>query len=102
MSFHPSKRFNAHKIRLARLGEHRIDEFGLQGFVVGEMLLDPLARGQGLGAAVQYRLAEAVRASSSAADVLYGTIGTNNTPMLKTATRAGRVDLGGWIWVELA
>lgn len=82
--------------------EHRMDEFGLQGFAVGEMLLDPLARGQGLGAAVQYRLAEAVQASSSAADVLYGTIGSYNTPMLKTATRAGRVDLGGWIWVELA
>ena len=69
---------------------------------MGEMLLDKLARGQGLGAAVQCRLAEALQASSSAADVLYGTIGSNNYPMLKTATRAGRVDLGGWIGVELA
>lgn len=83
-------------------GEHRMDEFGLQGFVVGEMLLAPPARGHGLGAAVQYRLAEAVRASSSAADVLYGTIGSNNSPMMKTASRAGRVDLSGWIWVNLA
>jgi GNAT superfamily N-acetyltransferase len=82
-------------------GEHRSDEFALRGFVVIEMLLAKFARGQGLGAAVQYRLAEALRTSSQPKDVLYGTIGSNNPPMLKTAARVGRVDLGGWIWVNL-
>jgi L-amino acid N-acyltransferase YncA len=82
-------------------GEHHTDEFALQGFVVIEMLLAKVARGQGLGAAVQYRLAEALQASSQPEDVLYGTIGSNNPPMLKTAARVGRVDLGGWIWVNL-
>ena len=81
-------------------GEHRSDEFGLSGFVVIEMLLDQFARGQGLGAAVQYRLAEALHPSSHTTDVLYGTIGSNNPPMLKTAARVGRVDIGGWYWVE--
>jgi GNAT superfamily N-acetyltransferase len=81
--------------------EHRSDEFALKGFVVIEMLLAKFARGQGLGAAVQYRLAEALQTSSQPDDVLYGTIGSNNPPMLKTATRVGRVDLGGWIWVNL-
>jgi GNAT superfamily N-acetyltransferase len=81
--------------------EHRSDEFALQGFVVIEMLLAKFARGQGLGAAVQYRLAEALQSSSSPEDVLYGTIGSNNSPMLKTAARVRRVDLGGWIWVNL-
>jgi GNAT superfamily N-acetyltransferase len=80
--------------------EHRSDEFGLQGFVVLEMLLAQFARGQGLGAAVQYRLAESLQVSSVPIDVLYGTIG-NNPPMLKTAARVGRVDIGGWIWVKL-
>jgi L-amino acid N-acyltransferase YncA len=82
-------------------GEPHSDEFALKGFVVIEMLLAKFARGQGLGAAVQYRLAEALRASSVPEDVLYGTIGSNNPPMLKTAARVGRVDLGGWIWVDL-
>ena len=73
----------------------------LAGFVVLEMLLAKLARGQGLGAAVQYRLSEALQASSAPEDVLYGTIGSNNPPMLKTAARVGRVDVGGWIWLNL-
>jgi L-amino acid N-acyltransferase YncA len=81
--------------------EHRSDEFALRGFVVLEMLLAKFARGQGLGAAVQYRLVEALQPSSQPEDVLYGTIGSNNPPMLKTAARVGRVDLGGWIWVNL-
>jgi L-amino acid N-acyltransferase YncA len=82
-------------------GEPHSDEFALKGFVVIEMLLAKFARGQGLGAAVQYRLAEALQSSSAPEDVLYGTIGSNNPPMLKTAARVGRVDLGGWIWVDL-
>jgi L-amino acid N-acyltransferase YncA len=81
--------------------EHRNNEFALRGFVVLEMLLAQFARGQGLGAVVQYRLVEALQASSAPEDVLYGTIGSNNPPMLKTAARVGRVDLGGWIWVKL-
>ena len=71
--------------------EHRNGEFALRGFIVLEMLLDKFARGQGLGAAVQYRLAEALQSFSAPEDVLYGTIG-NNPPMLKTAARVGRVD----------
>jgi L-amino acid N-acyltransferase YncA len=82
-------------------GEPHSDEFALKGFVVIEMLLAKFARGQGLGAAVQYRLAEALQTSSAPEDVLYGTIGSNNPPMLKTAARVGRLDLGGWIWVNL-
>jgi GNAT superfamily N-acetyltransferase len=82
-------------------GEPHSDEFALKGFVVIEMLLAKFARGQGLGAAVQYRLAEALQPSSQPIDVLYGTIGCKNPPMLKTAARVGRVDLGGWIWVNL-
>ena len=82
--------------------DHRSDEFVLRGFMVLEMLLAKFARGQGLGAAVQYRLAEALLSSGAPEDVLYGTIGSNNSPMLKTAARVGRLDLGGWIWVNLA
>jgi hypothetical protein len=75
--------------------------FGLRGFLVLEMLLAKNVRGQRLGAAVQRRLAEAMVASGEPGDVLYGTIGSNNPPMLTTATRAGRVDVGGWFWTDL-
>ncbi len=81
--------------------ERRDNEFGLQGFVVTEMVLNSAARGQGLGCAVQVRLAEALQPLGEPSDLLYGTIGTENPPMLKTAQRAGRLDVGGYIWVSL-
>jgi hypothetical protein len=81
--------------------EKRDDEFGLQGFVVTEMVLSGSARGQGLGCAVQVRLAEALQPLGEPSDLLYGTIGAENPPMLKTALRAGRLDIGGYMWVSL-
>lgn len=81
--------------------ERRDNEFGLLGFGVTEMVLNSAARGQGLGCAVQVRLAEALKPLGEPSDLLYGTIGAENPPMLKTALRAGRLDVGGYVWVSL-
>ena len=81
--------------------ERRDNEFGLQGYVVTEMVLNSAARGKGLGCAVQIQLAEALLPLGERSDLLYGTIGAENPPMLKTALRAGRLDIGGYMWVSL-
>ena len=75
---------------------------GLSGLCVMEIVLARAFRAQGFGSAVQRRLAAALVAAEVAQDVLlFGTIGENNLPARRAAARAGRVDLGGRIWVTL-
>lgn len=75
---------------------------GLSGFCVAEIVLDGAFRGQGLGSAVQLQLAsQLVGGGAGREDLLFGTIGALNTPARRTALRAGRVDLGGHVWVPL-
>lgn len=67
----------------------------IRGIFMVEIVLDRATRAQGLGPAVHQRLAAAVAAASSDAIVI-GTIAPENVPSLKTATRAGRVEIGTW------
>jgi GNAT superfamily N-acetyltransferase len=77
----------------------RNQEWGLKGWLMIEIALESHRQGQGLGVAVQRQLAQQLE--DSARDTLFGTIGAVNIPMQKTATRVGRVDLGGQFWVNL-
>ena len=75
---------------------------GLSGLCVMEIVLAKAFRAQGFGSTVQRRLAAALVAAGVAQDVLlFGTIGENNLPARRAAARAGRVDLGGRVWVTL-
>lgn len=75
---------------------------GVSGFCFGEIILAPAFRGQGLGSAVQRRLAELLLGRGAAPDTyLFGQIGAVNLPARRTAARVGRLDLGGHVWVDL-
>jgi len=73
-------------------------DIGLHGYCMGEIVLHKAYRGQMLGAAVQRHLIERL---DDRGEVLYGTIGANNTAALRTAQRVGRIDLGGHFWIPL-
>jgi hypothetical protein len=49
---------------------------------------------------VHQRLAIKV-ASVDPSAILTGTIASVNKPSLKTATRAGRIEIGAWYWFDL-
>lgn len=68
---------------------------GLEGYVIWEEVLDTPWRGEGLGAAAQRRLVEALPAEG----LLLGTIDAANTPSLRTALRSGRQEIGRWWFV---
>ena len=78
-------------------------EHGLSGWYTNEIVLEKHARGQGIGASLQHIVAQTLlqHSQTTESDLLWGTIGAVNMPMLKTATRAGRVDVGGWYWESL-
>lgn len=73
---------------------------GLSGIYMVDIVMLPAIRGQGLGPAVHQRLAELVAVDDPAA-VIHGTISPLNTPSLKTALRAGRIEIGAFHWLEL-
>ena len=73
---------------------------GVRGTYMIEIVLGAAARGQGLGPAVHQRFAAEVAAAEPSA-VLTGTIAAVNVPSLKTATRAGRIEIGAWHWVAV-
>lgn len=75
---------------------------GLSGLCVGEIVLAKAFRGQGLGSAVQRRLAsQLLHQGTEPTTLLFGTIGEVNVRARRAAARAGRVDLGGQVWVSL-
>jgi GNAT superfamily N-acetyltransferase len=81
----------------------RSREHGLSGWYTNEIVLEKHARGRGVGAILQRVIAQTLleHPQTTASDLLWGTIGAINMPMLKTATRAGRLDVGGWYWDTL-
>jgi GNAT superfamily N-acetyltransferase len=73
---------------------------GLDSIFMVEIVLDRDARGQGLGPAVHQHFArEVARIDPNA--IVSGTIAAVNVPSLKTARRAGRIEIGAWYWVDL-
>jgi L-amino acid N-acyltransferase YncA len=73
---------------------------GLRGLVIEEIVLARAARGQGLGPAVHQRFARAM-AANDPATVILGTIAAKNAPSLRTAGKAGRLEIGAWYWIDL-
>ena len=75
---------------------------GIHGFCFGEIVLDPTFRGKGLGSLVQQRLAaQLIARGENESSLLFGTIGAVNHPARRAAARAGRLDLGGLVWLDL-
>ena len=75
----------------------RRDEHGVTGFEVLEICLSPAFRGQGVGPAVLQRLVDVLPAGPG--DRLWGTIDSRNQASLHNAQAAGRVVVGGYVWV---
>ena len=73
----------------------------LRGVHMVEIVLDRSARGQALGSAVHQHFATAVAATAPDA-VITGTIARENVPSWRTATRAGRIEIGAWYRLDLA
>jgi L-amino acid N-acyltransferase YncA len=73
---------------------------GVRSMFMTEIVLNAAARGQGLGPAVHQRLAANVAAIDDRS-ILTGIIAAANVPSLKTATRAGRAEIGGWYRFDL-
>jgi hypothetical protein len=74
---------------------------GLSGVHMVEIVLDRSARGQALGSAVHQHFATAVAATAPDA-VITGTIARENIQSWRTATRAGRIEIGAWYRLDLA
>lgn len=75
---------------------------GVGGFCVAETVLAGTFRGRGLGSAVQAGLAAGLlEGGAGPGDLLFGTIGEANLPARRAAEKAGRLDLGGHVWVPL-
>jgi L-amino acid N-acyltransferase YncA len=73
----------------------------LRGVYMVEIVLDRSARGQALGSAVHQHFATAVAATAPDA-VITGKIARENVPSWRTATRAGRIEIGAWYRLDLA
>jgi len=73
---------------------------GVRGLQMVEIVLAKGARGQRLGPAVHQRLARYVAEADPAA-VILGTISAKNVPSLRTAKKAGRMEIGAHHWVDL-
>jgi hypothetical protein len=70
---------------------------GVTGCYMNEIVLESAVRGQGLGPAVHQHFAKAV-AAEHPDGVITGMIASVNVPSLKTAMRAGRIEIGAWHW----
>lgn len=80
---------------------HREVLEGVRGFTVAEIVLNAKHRGQGLGAALNRRLIEALEPVAENDDALIGTIHARNAGAIKSALKVGREDLGGYVWIEV-
>jgi hypothetical protein len=74
---------------------------GVTGCYMNEIVLEGAARGQSLGPAVHQHFAKVV-AAEDRSGVITGMIASVNVPSLKTAMRAGRIEIGAWYWWEVS
>jgi GNAT superfamily N-acetyltransferase len=70
---------------------------GAPAFEVVSEIVAPAARGRGLGPALQRALAHRLDPDA----LLVGTVHATNRPSLATALRVGRIDVGGWRFLDL-
>jgi hypothetical protein len=72
---------------------------GVTGCYMNEIVLESAVRGQCLGPAVHQHFAKVV-AAEHPEGVITGMIASVNVPSLKTAMRAGRIEIGAWHWCQ--
>lgn len=82
------------------MAAHAWTECGLRGYRIAEEFIYPDFRGQGLAAAVQRRFID--RLDGAAGQIVYGWIHPLNTISMRTASRVGRVQVGGHFFVDLS
>ena len=85
------------------VGVHPDEDLGLPSYSVQELLLSPTFRGRGYGPHMTTLLARAVLKArpSEPGRVLFGTIHADNAGAYSAALQAGRMDVGGWVQLEL-
>jgi len=84
--------------RLAGLMAARPDNArGINGWLIVEEFLWPDYRGQRMAPAMQRRFTSGL--DTSKGQLVFGEILDMNVPSLRTAVRAGRTDVGGWVFV---
>ena len=71
-------------------------EQGLDGLSVVELVLSEDVAGRGLGVVVLRHMAEIL--SPEGDTIIFGTVDARNIPAIKTARRAGGIDVGGYLW----
>ncbi len=71
---------------------------GLEGWEIVLELLAPACRGRGLASSLQR---STVRRLASSGGLIFGAIDEENQPSIRTAQRVGRVDIGGWVLMEV-
>ncbi|WP_456829136.1 GNAT family N-acetyltransferase [Deinococcus sp. UYEF24] len=76
-------------------------KLGLEVYTVQELLLTPEYRGRGYGPHLTTVLARALLADAEPGRVLFGTIHADNAGAYPAAQRGGRLDVGGWVQLEL-
>jgi hypothetical protein len=74
---------------------------GVTGCYMNEIVLEGAARGQRLGPAVHQHFAK-IAAAENPLGIITGMIASVNVPSLKTAMRAGRIEIGAWHWWEVS
>jgi hypothetical protein len=74
-------------------------EHGLRGWVMKERVFTRPFRGGGLGAAALWAFIRALPLGAN--DLVWGTIVPENHASIRSALKLGRVDTGGWFWIEL-
>lgn len=76
-------------------------KLGLEVYSVQELLLAPEYRGRGYGPHLTTLLARKLMADAEPGRVLFGTIHADNAGAYRAAMRAGRLDVGGWVQLDL-
>jgi len=74
-------------------------QHGLRGWMMRERFLYDTHRGRSLGPASLWAFIRSLRCDEG--DLLYGTIAPENQPSMRSALALGRVDIGGFHWIDI-
>lgn len=77
----------------------REDWLFMHGYIIEEEILDKRFRSKGFAPALQRKLIERLMFRND--EMIYGNPNSRNLPSLRTASRAGRVDVGGTYYVRI-
>ena len=80
------------------IAAERRSEVFLSGYCVIEEILGGKYRGKGFAPAVQRMMIENLELQGD--EMIFGHISLKNSPSLRTASRVGRSDVGGYLFVR--